>query len=132
MNTSTTAYGFDSYLEVVERGTVSPVQALTELDQRLAKLRPAYETGEEAIQETTFGLTRGKDEFVELCIHAHDHVSCAAELPSLRPTGLRRFLGQATRMELEFASRDEATALLMRFFEMPEPAFAAWLRDRRR
>ena len=118
--TTATAYELDRNLETQERGAVSIEQALEIIDARLACLEPTYESGEEALSETMFGFSRADDEFIELCMHTHDHVSCRIELPSL--SGI---------FEEELESREAVARRVRGFFALAEPDFAESLKSGR-
>ena len=72
-------YTFDTD-QIRERGTVSLERAFEIFDGVLSRLQPAYASGEEALAETMFGFSRGSGNFVELCVHTTEHVSCRIEL----------------------------------------------------
>ena len=109
------AYGFDLKLKTQEYGQVSLQEAIGLFDTRLANLREFYESGEEALRDTMFGFSRGVDDFIELCIHARDHVACSIELPSLEPEG---------RFERKLTTRGEVISMLTDFFTLPEEVLA--------
>jgi hypothetical protein len=72
-----TAYGLDRNLDIRESTPVSLEKAIEIIDARFARLRSSYDSGEEALSETTFGFSRAEDEFMELFIHELTRVSCS-------------------------------------------------------
>lgn len=131
MNATATAYGMDRALKSEEYGSVSLQEAIVIFDERLADMRPFYEQSEDALSATMFGFSRGDDDFIELCIHARDHVSCTIELPSLRPSWLGRLTGNVGRYETNLKARSEVVAMLTDFFTLSEATFSEGLRARR-
>jgi hypothetical protein len=102
----------DRALQTEECGSVSLQEAIAIFDERLANMRAFYEWGEDALRDTMFGFSRGDDDFIELCLHAKDHVACSVELPSLRLTG------EAGRFEADLKTRSEVVAMLTAFFTL--------------
>lgn len=108
-------YTFDKDLQIQERGTVSLERAFEIFDGVLSHLRPAYPSGEEALAETTFGFSRG-DNFVELCVHTTEHVSCRIELPG-RSAFERLWFARRFEWALDLQP-DDVRKLLADFFKL--------------
>ncbi len=118
-----TAYGMTEDLKTVEYGRVTLAEALASLDKRLRGLRSFYESGEKALSETMFGFSRGDNEFVELCVHAPNHISCTIELPSLVPDWKGRLFGKTGRVEFDLDSREKVAEIVTDFFNLSEADF---------
>jgi len=132
MIATATAYGMDRALRTQVYGSVSLQEALAIFDERLANMREFYEWIEDALSDTMFGFSRSDNNFIELCIHAKDHVACSVELPSLRPSWLARLAGDRGRYETDLKTRSEVVVMLRDFFTLSEATFAESLRVRMR
>ena len=121
------AYGLDRDLRTKDFGPVSLEDAIRIVHERFARFRLHYESGEEALSETMFGFSRATNEFIELCIHGHDHISFRSELPSLRPAGWLKRLTSVVAFEDVLTGRDEVVRRVTAFLTLPEAEFARQL-----
>jgi len=117
-------YGMDQSFKVVEYGQVSIDQALKVVDERFARLRPKYETGEEAIAETMFGFYREKDTFIEICINGPTEISFKFEVPRSK-----RFLifQSVYQKETTLKSKGELIERIKAFFNLTPEAYKSYL-----
>lgn len=119
-------YGMDQSLKVVEHGQVSIDQALKIVDERFARLRPKYETGEEAIAETMFGFHRAKDTFIEICINGPTEISFKFEVPKSK--GFLIFQN-VYQKETTLKSKEELVERIKSFFNLTPEAYKHYLEN---
>jgi hypothetical protein len=68
-------YRFDSNLQIVEQGECDCDAALRTFEQCDQKSLCTYKSGEEAIAATSFGLSKSKDDFIEISCNGSNTVS---------------------------------------------------------
>lgn len=78
---SITWYATTQDLTADERGPIELAGALRVVDEYFARLRPFYESGEEALAETKFGFTRDTDDYIDICLHSPTDIAMSVELP---------------------------------------------------
>jgi hypothetical protein len=67
-------YRFDANLHIVEKGVITLQDALVLLHECQDAARSSYESGEEAMAATSFGLTRTESDFLEVSCNGPDQV----------------------------------------------------------
>jgi hypothetical protein len=68
-------YRFDSNLQIVEQGECDCDTALRALEQCDQKSLCTYKSGEEAIEATSFGLSKSKNDFIEISCNGSNTLS---------------------------------------------------------
>ena len=68
-------YRFNSDLQTVEQGECDCNMALKTLEQCDQNSLRTYKSGEEAITDTSFGLSKSKDDFIEISCNGNNAVS---------------------------------------------------------
>jgi hypothetical protein len=74
-------YGLDRELHTIEHGSVRLPEALEVARAVYERQRTDYATAEEALADTMFGFSRGKDDFIEVSVNGRDDISVRVELP---------------------------------------------------
>jgi hypothetical protein len=117
-------YGMDESLKVVELGLVTIDQALQAVEERFARLKPLYETGEEALAETMFGFSQSEDTFIEICIHTPTQIALKLEIPRSKKFWIFQSVYQK---ETELKSKAELVEQIRAFFSMEIEAYREFL-----
>jgi hypothetical protein len=68
-------YRFDNNLHIVEKGQCDSISALIVYEECFENGLKSYESGEEAISLTSFGISRSNEDFIELSCHGHDSIT---------------------------------------------------------
>jgi hypothetical protein len=128
MSGSINYYGIDRSYKTVEYGTVSVDKAIKVVEERFARLKPRYETAEEAIAETMFGFNRTTDAFIEITINAPTQISFKLEIPRSK-----RFLifQNVYQKETVLKSKEELLQQVKAFFSMDIEAYREFLEKSR-
>ena len=111
-----TFYSIGENTEIVDRDTVTFDRAINIFAEYFARLKPYYDSGAKALSETMFGFARSKDEFLEICIHNYNEISCTLSLPSDSSSALRRFFTGPLIKEETCTSPDAVIERLRQFF----------------
>jgi hypothetical protein len=61
-------------LQPVDHEPVDLEGAFAVIDRYFSQLRQHYDSGEEALASTMFGFVRDDDAYIEICLHARDHI----------------------------------------------------------
>jgi hypothetical protein len=117
-----TWYSMDKNLAVVDHESVTKAEAMTIIDDYFTRLRPKYESGEEAIAETMFGFQKSKSEFVEICINGSDAISFKYEVSVPRQI-LFLSIPKLVQKERTLRSTEEVKAEVAAFFEKDSASF---------
>jgi hypothetical protein len=120
-------YSMDSALETVDHEVVDLDAAYRVIDEYFSKLRPHYDTGEEALAETMFGFSRDDGSYMQICLHAPDLIDIEYDFsivknPILRAVG-RRQAGERLH------SRDEVRARAKAYFTESREQFRETVRS---
>jgi hypothetical protein len=73
-------YSIDRNLSVIDRGIAKKEEAMRIIEDYFTRLKPSYNSGEEALAETTFGFRKSKKEFVEISISSAEEISFRYEI----------------------------------------------------
>jgi hypothetical protein len=95
------------------------------IDDYFARLKPAYESGEDALSETMFGFARAPDDFIEICLHTPSEISFTSQLPPSPAGGFFAKLKGGFRRERTLDSRDALRRQVTAYFTMAPEAFKA-------
>jgi hypothetical protein len=112
-------------LSTQERGTIGLPAALALVDDYLAKLKPGYATGEEALANTMFGFCRSDADFIEVCLHTPTEISLRVELPPAQ--GLIGKLRGARRAQRTLNSAASLKRCVSAYFTMSGDEFEKYL-----
>ncbi len=109
-------YSIDENLKTKENGVVSLPEAISIVNRYFSNLKPAYETGEEALADTMFGFCRTSDTFIEICIHSPSEIAFKFEMSNAEtPWYLKLFKG-IEQFEETLKSREALIARVEKFF----------------
>jgi hypothetical protein len=111
-----TWYSLDENLNTQEHEAVSFSQAINVIDQYFAKLKPFYETGEEALANTLFGFSKAETTFIEICIHSLSAISFKFEAPGNDVSWYQKLRKKAHQYEWMLSSREEVIVNVQQFF----------------
>jgi hypothetical protein len=114
----------DRDLSAVDHEATTQDGAMAIIDGYFARLRPKYDSGDEAIAETMFGFQRSKGEFVEICINGPDSVSFKYETSEARKI-LFLSMPRVYQKELTLHSSEEVKAKVRAFFALDSTSFKA-------
>jgi hypothetical protein len=117
-----TWYSMSLKLKPVDQGKLNKAEALDIVEGYFDKLKPRYDSAEEATAETFFGFFRTKDEFLELCLNAIDNISIRYEIQTPR-TVLFLSLPKILQRDFTLKSKDEAISLVIKFFDLDSVSF---------
>jgi len=68
-------YRFDRNLQIVEKGQCDYASALVLYEECFENGLRSYDSGEEAMSLTSFGLSKSNEDFIELSCHGHDSIT---------------------------------------------------------
>ena len=117
-------YGMDQSFQAVEYGQVSEEQAIQIVNDRFSKLKPSYNTAEEAIAETMFGFYPTEAAFIEISINAPTQISFKFEMQLEK--SLLGF-SNVYRKEVTLNSREALITLVRSFFNMKPNEYKSYL-----
>jgi hypothetical protein len=98
-------YSTDLDLRTVDHEALDLLGACAVIDRYFSQLRDHYDSGEEALAATKFGFFREDESYLEICIHARDHIDISSGL----------------HQDERLTSRDEVHARTGLFFADSEP-----------
>ena len=67
-------YSINTDLQPVDHEPVDLDGAYAVIDRYFSQLRQHYDSGEDALASTMFGFVRNDDSYIEICLHAGDHI----------------------------------------------------------
>jgi len=67
-------YSINTDLQPVDHEPVDLDGAYAVIDRYFSQLRQHYDSGEDALASTMFGFVRNDDSYIEICLHARDHI----------------------------------------------------------
>jgi len=117
-----TWYSMDKNLAVVDHESVTKAEAMSIIDDYFERLRPKYESGEDAIAETMFGFQKSKSEFIEICINGRDAISFKYEVSVPRKI-LFLSVPKLLQKERTLGSKEELKSDVSAFFEKDSSAY---------
>lgn len=117
-----TWYSMNLNLKPVDQGPLTKTEAITVVDGYFNRLKPRYNSSEEATAETFFGFSRTKDEFLEICINAINEVSVRYELQTPRKV-LFLNLPKISQKDFTLKSKEEVASLVANFFDLDSRSF---------
>jgi len=123
-------YSLDTDLRTVERGPVDLEGAYKIIDGYFARLRPQYQTGEEALAATMFGFTRLDGSYMQISLHTPDTIDVEYDFSLVKNALLRLVAGRRQRDE-RLRSRDQLRRRTRLFFTHSREAFQDLLRSKR-
>lgn len=109
-------YSIDVKQKTVDHEIVDRGQALEIADRYLAALRPHDESGEEALVAAMFGFARDDASYMQICVHAPDHIAVEYDFPPILTSFLQRLLRHPLQHSERLTSRDELRSRIDLFF----------------
>jgi hypothetical protein len=120
-------YGMDRRLKTVDHPPVELEQALAIARRYYANAGKVYAGAEEAIAETMFGFTRGRETFIEICVNGVEQISFRYEAPRAEAANGGSLFGalfrpKAFRFETVLASLPDLEARIRDFYALSPAA----------
>jgi hypothetical protein len=128
MNAPVSWYSIDKTLAIVEHGVVRKDEAFLIIDNYYANLKPHYESGEEAIAETSFGFQKADSEFIEICYNSAN-IMFKYEISVPRKIFFVN-IPKVIRKERILHSHEELRAMVSAFYELDRHAYLAHVRTK--
>jgi len=116
-STAISWYSFDKNLKVANHDVVSEDEAFRVIDDYLAGLKPHYDSGEEAVMLSVFGLSKSPWEYIEIAFNSESDIDFRLETKVSRKAVERRL-----------HSKEELKALVSAFYEMDPEEYLAEVR----
>jgi hypothetical protein len=117
-----TWYSMNLDLKPVDQGKLNKTEALGIVEGYFDKLKPRYDSAEEATAETFFGFFRTKDEFLEICVNAIDDISIRYEIQAPRKV-LFLSVPKVSQRDFTLKSKGEVISLVIKFFDLDSVSF---------
>src|SRR5207249_5477990 len=108
-------YSLDTDLRTVEHGSVDLDGAYGIIDGYLGRLRPHYQTGEEALAATMFGFTRLDGSYMQICVHTPDTIDVEYDFSLVKNPLLRFLAGRRENGAAGSRSEEHTSELQSRF-----------------
>ena len=119
-------YSIDSNLDITDNPPVSFEEAVEIAKKYYANAGKTYESGEEGISQTTFGIEYDEKNFIELCVNGVNEISCRFEIHQPWPgvEGLPWWKklaapGAAFHRDVTLVSFEEMVAKIREFYTTP-------------
>ena len=122
-----TWYAVTRDLKPDPRGPLDLAQALRVVDDYASRLRPQYDTGEEALAETMFGFRRDSWDFIEICFHTLRQISVSVSSPPWPLDDRSAMLDGVFTWEQTLKSLDVLKGHVTAYFSMEPDAFKRYL-----
>ena len=116
-------YRFDKNLHIVEQGECGCDTALKTFEQCYENSLSSYRSGEEATVATSFGLSKSKEDFIEISCNGKDAVSIHSDrlcYPSL----LKKTFGLKHHFSIE-GDKDKGMEVIRDYFSLNRHQFEA-------
>jgi hypothetical protein len=120
-------YSIDANLRSIDHEAVNLEGAYDIIDEYFSRLRPRYDSGEEALAATMFGFARDDGSYMQICLHGPDAIDVEYDF-NLVKNPVLRFIGQR-RCDERLTSRDEVRARTTLFFTQSRDQFRESLRS---
>jgi hypothetical protein len=120
-------YSIDRNLSVIDRGIATKEDAMHIIEDHFARVKPAYDSGEEALAETTFGFQRSKEEFIEISISSAEQISFRYEISLPRKILFLSF-PKILQVEKTLSSKEEVNGVVSLFYDLDSRSFLSRLR----
>ena len=115
-------YSLSPKLSTVENGPIGKVSALEIIDGYFSRLKPKYESGEDAISATMFGFQKSKNEFIEICINGLDSISFKFEISTPKKV-LFFSIPSVFQKEITLRSIEEVKSQVGFFYDLDSDSF---------
>jgi hypothetical protein len=122
-------YSMDRDLQAVDHEVVGLDAAYRVIDEYFSKLRPHYDTGEEALAQTMFGFSRDDGSYMQICLHAPDVIDIEYDF-SVVKNSVSRAIGRRQPQE-RLHARDEVRARAKAYFTESREQFRETVRSSR-
>jgi len=120
-------YRFGRDLHVVEQGQCDCDAALETFERCYLNGRASYDSGEDAVVATSFGLSRSRQDFIELSCHGEDSVTVHSDR-LYYPSWLSRYFGLKHHFYIK-GDKARGTEIIRDYFSMERQAFEAKYAD---
>jgi hypothetical protein len=120
-------YRFDRDLHVVEQGQCDCDAALETFERCYVNGCASYDSGEDAVVATSFGLWRSRKDFIELSCHGEDSVTVHSDR-LYYPSWLSRYFGSKHHFSIK-GDKARGTEIIRHYFNMERQAFEAKYAD---
>ncbi len=116
-------YGFDRTLHVVKMGQCECDTALVTFEQCYGNGLSSYDSGEDALAATSFGLSRSEKDFIEISCHGLESVTVHSDRLCY-PSRLGKTFGLKRHFFIK-ADKSRAVEIIHNYFSMERQAFEA-------
>jgi hypothetical protein len=120
-------YHFDRDLHIVEQGPCDCDVALETFERCYVNGCASYDSGEDALVATRFGLSRSRKDFIELSCHGEDSVIVHSDR-LYYPSWLSRYFGVKHHFSIK-GDKARGTEIIRDYFSMERQAFEAKYAD---
>ena len=110
-------------LKVEEHEPIDLNRAIEITDQYLTRGTEKFESAEDAIAATMFGIRKSKSEFIEICINGPKRISYKFECSNPNASSFQKLRGGTIRHEEELHSREKLIQKITEFFSYPSEYF---------
>ncbi len=114
-------YRFDRNLHVVEMGHCDCKTALATFEQCYENGFASYDSGEDALADTSFGLSRSEKDFIEISCHGKDSVTVHSDRLCY-PSRLSKTLAVNHHFFIK-ADKKMALEIIRNYFDLERDAF---------
>ncbi len=116
-------YHFDRDLHIVEQGQCDCAAAQETFEQCYANGCASYDSGEDAVAATSFGLSRSREDFIEISCHGHDFVTIQSDRICY-PSRMSRYFALKQHFHIQ-VDKLRAREVIRDYFSMERQAFEA-------
>ncbi len=116
-------YRFDRNLHIAEQGQCDCDSALETFEQFYANGCASYNSGEDAVAATSFGLSRSQTDFIEISCHGQDSIAIHSDRICY-PSRLSRYFALNRHFDIK-AGMTRAKEVISDYFNMKREAFEA-------
>lgn len=109
-------YSVDESLKTIDHETIDSRRALEIADRYVAGLRSHYESGEDALAATMFGFARDDDSYMQICIHAHNHIDVEYDFAPIFKSFLQRLFSHPPQHSERLNSCDALRSRIELFY----------------
>ena len=114
-------YRYDYESNIIDLGMCNQDCALNIFEQCCQMATIEYESGEEAIAETSFGLSKSDKDFIEISCHGEDSISVHTDRIYYKST-LSRFFSPKHHFHIQ-GKKSDGTELIKFFYQNDRETF---------
>ncbi len=120
-------YRFDRDLHIVEKGQCDSGGALVVYEECYENGLKSYDSGEEAMSSTSFGLSRSDEDFIELSCHGYDSITVHSDRLHY-PSRLSKAIGLKHHLFIK-GDKTKGREIIQDFFGLERQEFEAKYAD---